>query len=509
MLQQKERLKRFHFSFKLRGLKLEIACQFFDAVLIAGCFYLAASVHDFPWNVHFSLLAVVSVSMYYFIAKKHSLYMSWRTSSIWAESKEIIKSWSFAMLITIGLALLMNLIGEHFRGVMLSWFLLGLTTQLLWRAVLRLMLHQVRRKGRNRKYVAIAGAGVLGVRVASSILNNPWTGLEVRGVYDDNRAKGTILSPDVNIRVEGTLDDLIIKSKSGCFDCVYIALPLRAEKRIIDLAEKLSETRATAYIVPSQLMFDFLEAKIMKLEGIQSVNIVESPLFGKIDWIKRFPHVVKRGFDVIFSLVVIMITAPFLLLISIAILFWEGPPITYRSPRYISVNKKIYTLKFRSMVRNATDPKYKLKERFMRDGYLDIPLNCEVYTPIGRILEKTQLVEILQLFNVIFDGMSLIGNRPLPFVNLSVLKKHQGWDRRFDSPAGITGISQVVGKLNLSAQERMELECLYSDVYNKGNIVKCDILIVYYTIRLILFKRETSLESARALLINCLDRPAL
>jgi len=156
------------------------------------------------------------------------------------------------------------------------------------------------------------------------------------------------------------------------------------------------------------------------------------------------------------------------------------------------------------MVKNATDPKYKLKERFMRDGFLDIPLDCEVYTPIGRILEKTQIVELLQLFNVIIDKMSLIGNRPLPFDNLVLLKKHRDWTRRFDSPAGMTGISQVVGKLNLTPKERLELEGLYSDVYEKGNILKCDILIIYYTIHLILFKKETSKAEAFNLLKSCL-----
>jgi len=214
-------------------------------------------------------------------------------------------------------------------------------------------------------------------------------------------------------------------------------------------------------------------------------------------------------FGVTVASVVLILLAPLLLFISFLILILEGLPITYRSPRYISVNKKIYTLKFRSMVRNATDQKYKLKERFMRDGYLDIPLDCEVYTPIGRLLEKTQLVEILQLFNVIFNEMSLIGNRPLPFDNLGILKRHQGWDRRFDSPAGITGITQVIGKLNLNAQKRMELECLYSEVYQRGNILKCDLLIIYYTIRSILFNKQTSIVDAQELLTNCLESTSL
>ena len=153
------------------------------------------------------------------------------------------------------------------------------------------------------------------------------------------------------------------------------------------------------------------------------------------------------------------------------------------------------------MVRDATSPKYRLRDRYMRDGYLDIPLDCEVYTPLGRLLERTQLVEVLQLFNILFHGMSLIGNRPLPLENIELLKRFKGWEARFDSPAGLTGLSQVVGKLNQSPAERLELESLYSSIYRSknGNILLCDLFIYYYTIRLLLFGTYLSHEQAKRL----------
>jgi len=109
------------------------------------------------------------------------------------------------------------------------------------------------------------------------------------------------------------------------------------------------------------------------------------------------------------------------------------------------------------MVTDATSSKYQLEERFMREGYLDIPLSCEVYTPIGRFFERTQVVELLQLFNVLLGQMSFIGNRPLPLRNLEFLQKTGCWKARFDSPAGISGISQVVGKYGLSPASRSAL----------------------------------------------------
>lgn len=216
--------------------------------------------------------------------------------------------------------------------------------------------------------------------------------------------------------------------------------------------------------------------------------------------------IVKRLIDVTFSIALIILLSPLLLAAACLILLFEGRPIFYRSNRFVSVDKSIPVWKYRTMIKDATSPKYRLNERFMRDGYLDIPLDCEVYSPIGRILEKIQLVEAPQLWNIIFHDMSLIGNRPLPLENIKMLKKFQGWEQRFDSPAGLTGIAQVVGKFNLQPGDRLELEKLYSEVYQKGNILKCDFMIIFFTFKLMVLRSPTPLTKAREFLKNCLKQ---
>lgn len=217
----------------------------------------------------------------------------------------------------------------------------------------------------------------------------------------------------------------------------------------------------------------------------------------------KISNLAKRVADILISILVLSLLSPILILVSALIFVLEGYPVFYVSRRFISLDQCVSILKFRTMVKDATSPKYRLRERYMRDGYLDIPLNCEVYTPIGRILERSQLVEVLQLFNVLFNGMSLIGNRPLPLENIELLKRFRGWEARFDSPAGLTGLSQVVGKLNQSPGERLQLESLYASVYRSktGNILLCDLFIIYYTIRLVLFGKPISLEAAKRLAI--------
>ena len=217
----------------------------------------------------------------------------------------------------------------------------------------------------------------------------------------------------------------------------------------------------------------------------------------------KVSNALKRIIDLTLSIFLLSLLFPILIAISTLIFIVEGPPVFYISQRYIALNRCVSVLKFRTMVRDAVSPKYQLRERFMRNGYLDIPLTCEVYTPIGRILERTQLVETLQLFNVLLHGMSLVGNRPLPRDNVLLLKQFDGWERRFNSPAGLTGLSQVVGKLNQTPEGRLELEGLYSELYRKkgANILLCDILIVYYTVRLLVLGKNLDAAAAKRLVV--------
>lgn len=218
----------------------------------------------------------------------------------------------------------------------------------------------------------------------------------------------------------------------------------------------------------------------------------------------KISNAAKRFMDILLAVTALLILAPVLLVVSVLILFIDGSPVFYVSRRFIALNQSVPILKFRTMVRDAASPKYRLKERFMNQGYLDIPVDCEVYTPIGRFLERTQLVEVLQLFNVIVHGMSLVGNRPLPHENVELLKSFRGWERRFGSPAGITGASQVVGKFNQTPEERLELECLYSHVYQSANdnILLCDFRILLYTVRILIFGKYCSAQELKRLLVR-------
>jgi len=222
-------------------------------------------------------------------------------------------------------------------------------------------------------------------------------------------------------------------------------------------------------------------------------------------------RVIKKVEDIVFSVSTLIVFFPIIIIIIIISFFIQGRPVFYISYRIVGLEKRIRIIKFRTMVKDALDPKWGLEEKYMKDGYLDVPVFSKVYTPFGRFLEKTQLVEILQVFHVLFNHMSFVGNRPLPEKNIELLKKRfpDSWQERFGSPAGMTGITQVAGKFNLTSEQRLELESLYSKVYREGNILKADAYIFFSTIILLLLKDASayrSYDSAKNVLTACLKK---
>jgi len=204
--------------------------------------------------------------------------------------------------------------------------------------------------------------------------------------------------------------------------------------------------------------------------------------------IKKSPHnnsnqKIKLVTDFLLSIFILILILPILFLTILLIITFEGRPIFYTSKRTVGMNKEVRIIKFRTMVKDATSDKFQLKHRFMRNGFLDIPLSSDIYTPIGRVLERLQIVEMLQLFNILMCNMSLVGNRPLPRENIDLLKSIDGWEERFDSPAGITGPAQIIGKYSLEPKERIYIERLYSSLYNNpnANLIFFDAYIIYRT----------------------------
>ncbi len=149
----------------------------------------------------------------------------------------------------------------------------------------------------------------------------------------------------------------------------------------------------------------------------------------------------KRAFDLVVASAMLVLAAPVMGVIAIAIRMQDGSPIIFRQARQTRDGRHFACLKFRTMVRNADELQEELRAQNQVDGPQFAMKHDPRILPIGRWLRKTQLDELPQLWNVIRGEMSLVGPRPSPEYENQCCPPWR--EARLSVPAGITGLWQV------------------------------------------------------------------
>ncbi|MET0466849.1 MAG: sugar transferase [Chitinophagaceae bacterium] len=184
-------------------------------------------------------------------------------------------------------------------------------------------------------------------------------------------------------------------------------------------------------------------------------------------------HFIKRAIDILLASVAIILLSPLFLLIALAIKFESRGSIMYISPRAGKGFRVFKFYKFRTMEVGADK---KIDQLAHLNQYADgqggatfVKINNDPrVTRLGKVLRKTSLDEIPQLFNVVKGDMSLVGNRPLPLYEATTLTTNDCVER-FMADAGITGLWQIKkrGKEDMSVEERISLDISYA---RKANV---------------------------------------
>ena len=222
------------------------------------------------------------------------------------------------------------------------------------------------------------------------------------------------------------------------------------------------------------------ESSMLDLEN--NVGVSRASVTRKIRRLCYFGS--KRLFDIICSLIGLIIISPIFILIGILIRLEDGKAPIFKQER-IGKNGKVFKLyKFRSMVPHADDilkemlKDPKIKKEYKKNMKL---ANDPRITKVGNILRKTSLDELPQLINVLKGDMSLIGNRPyLPREKEDMGEYYQDIIK---SKPGITGYWQVKGRSNITFKDRLKLERFYSN----NMCLKMDIKIFFLTFYVVLF----------------------
>lgn len=179
-----------------------------------------------------------------------------------------------------------------------------------------------------------------------------------------------------------------------------------------------------------------------------------------------YQRFIKRYFDILFSVLLVILFMPVFIIVGLVILTSMGMPIFYVHERPGILKKSFKLIKFRTMIDNS-----KLSD-------------SERITKVGILLRKTSIDELPQIFNVIKGDMSLIGPRPLLTEYNDYYNDHQ--NKRFYVKPGISGLAQVSGRNNLSWDEKFDLDVEYVEKVN----FSLDFIIFVKTIYVILFAKD-------------------
>ena len=328
----------------------------------------------------------------------------------------------------------------------------------------------------GRRAVLVVGAGEVGRNVASQLRRYARQDLQVVGYLDDDADK-----QDKSIDrkpVLGTTREIESVVAAHSVAEVVIALPLRAHQQLVEMCGKLQAIGVRVYVVPDLFALSFPNAT---LDGFGGIPVIYLGQPGAVLW----HRLIKRAFDTVVATISVLLVA--------GLVKWTSPgPVFYRQQRIGEGGRAFVMYKFRTMLQD-NDPGIHVEHvsRLIKEnldptehGTKTLKLKSDPrVTRLGKILRKTSLDELPQLFNVLGGEMSLVGPRPSLAYEVSLFKD---WHKhRFETLPGITGLWQVKGRNRVSFDEmvRMDVE------YIQKQSVWLDIKILVQTPFAMLFGR--------------------
>ena len=391
------------------------------------------------------------------IFKEFNLYKPKRDGSMLREVWDIIRASLFGALVLYASVFFYH--GMNYSRLIIGLFIIisaGVST--LFRITARIMLRYIRKKGYNSQSILIIGAGDLGKSVAEKISKNTWTGFKIVGYLDDHKPKGSIVE---NAEVLGRLKDVNEVISEKHVDQVFIALPIEAHRKTAWLMNELTYNTVDIKIVPDIFQMITLNAGVVVLDGIPFINISETLVQG---WHKIF----KRLFDIIFSLLILLIMSPVMIVLAILIKATSPGPIIYKQER-VGINGNVFLMfKFRSMAADAES----------ETGAVWASKKDARRTKLGAFMRNTSLDELPQFFNVLTGDMSVVGPRPERPVFVQKFKSDiRGYMLRHKVKSGITGWAQINGRVNISIEKRIEYDLYYIEHWS----LWLDLKIIFLT----------------------------
>ena len=377
-------------------------------------------------------------------------------------------------LITIGMMIMMSATffyreSSFSRGVFILLWITSITTVTIGRLMVIRFEQWLYKRKKELKSVVIVGTNSTAEQIYKLFTRNFALGYEVLGYYAEYPADtSSLLSGCRYLGSISKLSDDIIPLR---IQSAIVALSHNEQENLIELLRDTEGKNIEFMMVPDLLELMTSRIRIQEIEGIPFITLKDIPM-------STWNRILKRGFDITFSLMALIIALPIMGMIAIVIKLTSTGPVFYTQERIGLDGISFLLIKFRSMRIDAEQ----------NTGPVRNKKDDTRATFIGKILRRTSLDELPQLFNVLSGQMSIVGPRPeRPFFVEQFKSNIPKYLERHRVKTGMTGWAQVNGlRGDVPIKDRTKYDIYYVENWS----LVFDIKIILKTIRTVIFAKD-------------------
>ena len=443
-----------------------------DALVVAAAYAIAWLIRfeSGLWKEEGAFIGILGARTYFFalvfiipgyLVLNHlfNLYTSKRYSSAKRDIVNVIKANMVGLVLFLGILYVIDQ-KDFSRGMIFVFSGLNILGQSGTRICIRKLLRSFRRKGYNIKYVLLVGYSKAAEQYIDRIMQNPQWGYIVRGILDDHIPRGTLYR---GIKVLGTIGNLEIILPENKLDEIAITLSLKDYDYLESIVSICEKSGVHTKFIPDYNSMIPSRPYTEDLMGLPVINIRYVPLTNTGN------KLIKRLVDIVGSVLGIVITSPIMLLAAVLVKATSPGPVIFKQERVGLHNKTFYMYKFRSMEQQK--PKDEKRAWTVRDD--------PRVTKVGKLLRRTSLDELPQLFKILRGDMSLVGPRPERPLFVEKFKEEiPRYMVKHQVRPGLTGWAQVNGlRGDTSIRKRIDYDIYYIENWTLG----FDIKIIFMT----------------------------
>ncbi len=439
-----------------------------DPAIIWGLLYLSIRVHGQTFTGDYLVLVIITFFTSSYVYERTCYHRLWHSGKILAYIRDTFVGWGIVAAILLLLGYAANFYDHYSERVILTWFIAVPFAFTASHLAMRIVSDRMRKKGGVRSAI-IVGANDTSLALMQHIAQLPDMLIDIRGFFDERN--DTRIHEGYGQRL-GKIRDVADYVRKHNIQIVYISLPMSAQPRIRKIVDNLHDATSSIYFLLDVHIYDLMQAHTDNLSGIPMVALCESPFTG-------INGVVKNVSDFVLAALILLLLAPLMLGIALAVKLTSTGPVIFKQRRYGLNGEEIIVYKFRSMT-------------VSEDGarIIQAQKNDPRVTKIGAVLRRTSLDELPQFINVLQGRMSIVGPRPHAVAHNELYRKLiKGYMLRHKVKPGITGWAQVNGlRGETETLEKMKARIDLDLNYLKNWSLWLDLWIIVRTVWVVLRK---------------------